>query len=82
MKLRFKRYHRGFGGDEYQEGEIIDYRPWKHEWQGMTEPERVEKGLFIHCYGMGEFDVFREDDVEPLVKKYDIAHDKVVHDRL
>ena len=40
-------------------GDIIDYIPWDHEWQGMIEQERVKDGLFVHCFGHGEFEVLR-----------------------
>ena len=66
MKLKFKRFHRGCYNDEYEKGKIIEYHPWDFEWQGMTEPERVKKGIFVHCYGMGEFDAFKKEDVEPI----------------
>jgi hypothetical protein len=45
-------------------GEIIDYIPWNRSWQGMSEQERVQKGIFVMCYGHGEFDVLTKDDVE------------------
>lgn len=40
-------------------GDIIDYHPWASEWQGMDEPARVAKGIFVLCHGMGEFEVIR-----------------------
>lgn len=41
-------------------GDLIDYYPWDFKWQGMTEPERVEKGIYVICYGHGEFEVLKE----------------------
>ncbi len=40
-------------------GDMVTYHPWPHEWQGMSEPERVAKGIYINCYGQGEFEVLR-----------------------
>jgi hypothetical protein len=65
IKLKFKRDHVSCFNDVYKKGQVIDYRPWSFEWGGMTESERVTKDIFVHCYGMGEFDVFYEDDVTP-----------------
>jgi hypothetical protein len=67
MKLRFLKTVRGCYGVEYPPGQIIQYSPWNHEWQGMTEPVRVAKGIFVECHGMGEFDVFRVGDVEIVI---------------
>lgn len=50
------------GLDNYSIGEEVKYIPWKHKWQGMTEPERVKKGIFVNCYGMGMFSVFRDGE--------------------
>ena len=56
-------------GELYPKGKIFDYSPWNHKWQGMSEKERYEKGIFVHCHGMGEFDVFRlDEDVRELRK--------------
>ena len=38
-------------------GDIIDYKPWPQEWQGMNEEARAAKGIFVICHGMGEFEV-------------------------
>lgn len=45
-------------------GDVIDYTPWPHEFQGLSEPERADEGLFVHCFGHGEFEVLTVDDVE------------------
>ena len=66
MKLEFIKTYRGWGGDIFEKGQIVEYRPWEFEWQEMTEPERVAKGIFVHCYGMGEFDAFRPSEVRPI----------------
>ena len=56
-------------GELYPKGKIFDYIPWNHKWQGMSEKKRVEKGIFVHCHGMGEFSVFRlNEDVRVLRK--------------
>jgi len=44
----------------YLKGEKKKYIPWDFEWRGMTEPERIKKGIFVFCMGMGDFEVFRE----------------------
>ena len=38
-------------------GDIIDYKPWPQEWQGMNEEARAAKGIFVICHGMGELEV-------------------------
>jgi len=64
MKLiKFIKDTKGIYNAFFQKGSAIKYLPWKFEWQGMTEPERVEKGIFVHCHGHGEFDVFTKEDV-------------------
>ena len=45
-----------------KKGELINYDPWEFNWGSMTEPERRKKGLFVHCYGMGEFEVWELGD--------------------
>jgi hypothetical protein len=63
--LRFLRDVRGCYNVIFLKGTTKVYSPWLFEWQGMTEPERVQKGIFVECHGMGEFDVFRiGEDVE------------------
>jgi len=52
----------------YSKGDRKKYSPWSFEWQGMTEPERVKKGIFVSCLGMGEFEVFREGIDVKIVK--------------
>lgn len=42
-----------------EKGDEVIYTPWNFEWQGMTEQERVEKGIFVNCYGHGEFEVYK-----------------------
>ena len=64
MYLKFLKTVRGCYGVEFPVGKIKQYYPWDSVWQGMTEPERVAKGIFVECHGMGEFDVFRDGDVE------------------
>ena len=63
IELKFLRDHRGCYGNIFKFGTIHKYRPWLFEWQGMSEPERVKKGIFVECHGQGEFDVFTKDDV-------------------
>lgn len=58
MKLKMIKDVKGMV--ERVEGEVFDYNPWNFEFQGKTEPQRVSEGLFVHCYGMGEFEVLRE----------------------
>lgn len=57
MQLRFTQPSNEYG--DLKKGDLITYDPWPHTWRGMTEPERVAKGLFIHCGGHGEFEVFK-----------------------
>lgn len=64
MKLRFKKDHVGYYDELFKKGQIREYKPWPRVWQRMTEQERVAKGIFVECYGMGDFNVFRPDDVE------------------
>jgi hypothetical protein len=46
-------------------GDAYEYSPWPHVWQGMTEPERINKGIYVECYGHGEFVVFKlGEDIE------------------
>ena len=59
INLRFIKDTIGSYNDLFEEGTIIPYDKWDYEWQNMTEPERVKKGIFVHCQGMGDFDVFR-----------------------
>ena len=66
MKLLFKKETRGIYYKHWDRGDVISYYPWDGVWQGMTEQERVEKGIFVHCQGQGEFDVFTLDNVIPL----------------
>ena len=40
-------------------GEVVDYIPWFYSWQSMSEDVRVSKGIFVHCYGQGEFEALR-----------------------
>ena len=63
MKLKFIKDRTGCFGRTFIKDSEIEYSSWKHKWQGMTEPQRVKKNIFVFCYGMGEFDVFRADDV-------------------
>ena len=61
IKLRFKR---DIGSNK--KGDEKTYYPWKCNWQGMSEPERVDKGIFVECFGQGEFSVYRPKDVTPI----------------
>ena len=58
IKLRFIKDVQTRYGMEYREGEEIDYHPWHHEWQGMDEETRVSRGIFVHYYERGEFEVY------------------------
>jgi hypothetical protein len=60
MELEFLHETTGIYNTIYQAGERIKYRPWTFEWHGMTEPERVSKGIFVHCYGHGEFEIYHD----------------------
>ena len=61
IKLRFKR---DIGS--HKKGDEKTYYPWGFNWQGMSEPERVDKGIFVECFGQGEFSVYRRQDVTPI----------------
>ncbi len=61
MHLKFIKEKNGIYNKVYAIGETITYCPWDYEWQGMSEKERVSKGIFIHCHGMGEFERFDEN---------------------
>lgn len=51
-------------------GDIFPYNPWNFQWQGIGEKDRVAQGLFIHCYGQGEFEVLRDgQDVKRIEAK-------------
>jgi len=65
IKLKFIKDHCGYWNKIYKTGDVIDYTPWDHEFQGISESDRVKKGIFVHCYGNGDFDVFNADMVEP-----------------
>jgi len=67
ITLIFKRDVQGIYGMKYQKGEEKKYHPWCCEWQGMSEPERVDKGIFVECFGQGEFNVFNRADVTPII---------------
>lgn len=60
VKLKFTKQTEGIYGKVYEIGEIIDYHPWEFDWQGMNEKDRVGKGIYVHCYGHGEFEVYRD----------------------
>ena len=66
MYLQFIRYIGSIYGSVYRIGETIEYKPWPYDWQGMPEPDRVAAGIFVHCHGMGEFEVFTKMDVRPV----------------
>ena len=68
MILEFIKDTKGIYNDIFIKGEIKEYQPWLHSWQGMTEPERVAKGLFVECYGHGEFQVFTKENVKPVIR--------------
>lgn len=63
INLLFIKKHVGLMGTVYLPGKIIEYSPWNFDFQDMKEHERVKKGIFVHCYGMGEFDVFTKKTV-------------------
>lgn len=60
MKIQFLKDTKGIYNTVYQKNDIISYHPWYYEWQGMSEPERINKGIFIHCHGHGEFVMFKK----------------------
>ena len=64
MKLKILKQINYF--KTYNPGEIIEYKPWDYVWQGLTEPERVARGIFVYCFGHGDFIAFKvsEGDVE------------------
>ena len=65
MKLQFIKETQGIYDRVYHIGEVIQYRPWEFEWQGMKEQDRIAQGIFIHCFGMGEFERYDKGiDVE------------------
>lgn len=41
-------------------GDTIVYEPYNKKFQSKTESERVDAGMFVHCYGHGEFEVLKE----------------------
>ena len=65
MKLRAIKNINGIINRKH--GDIFDYAPWLFDWQGMSEPERVRKGIYIHCFGHGEFEVLNEGDTVELI---------------
>jgi hypothetical protein len=67
MKLKFIKTVTGCYNEIYRKDDIIEYSPWNHYWQDMSEQERVSKGIYIHCHGQGEFDVFNSTEVTPVV---------------
>lgn len=60
MNLEFLKNVEGCFNEIHEKGSVIIYKPWDYKWQGMTEQERIPKGIFVHCHGMGEFDLFNE----------------------
>ena len=66
MNIEFIKDTVGIYNVKFSKGTIKKYFPYHSEWQGMTEPERVYKGIFVECHGHGEFDVFRSDVVRPV----------------
>jgi hypothetical protein len=44
----------------FNKGEIIEYNPWKYEYQGESEKNRIAKGVYVFCDGHGEFRVYNE----------------------
>lgn len=38
-------------------GDVVEYQPWPQEWKGMSEPDRVAKGFYVFCHGLGEIEV-------------------------
>lgn len=47
-------------GTLYKKDDVISYTPWFYIWQNQSESERRENGIYIHCYGHGEFAKFIE----------------------
>jgi len=64
MNIKFKKRVIGCYNIVYEKDSVIDYKRWDNNWRGMSEQERVEKGVFAVCYGHGEFDVFDSSQVE------------------
>jgi hypothetical protein len=63
MKLVMIKNKKGIV-DRYM-GDVVEYEPWPHKWQGMGEGERLKNGIFIKCFGHGEFEVLRlREDVD------------------
>jgi hypothetical protein len=58
MKLRFIKDCRVVSG-VHEEGKTVSYSPWDGLWQMMTEPERLQRGIFVHYFGPGDYEVFR-----------------------
>ena len=69
MDIKFIKETAGIYGEVFIKGEVKTYRPWRHEWRGMTEPDRVAKDLFVECHGHGEFNVFTKEDVKRVARK-------------
>ena len=58
--LEFIKDTPGIYGKVYKKGEIIEYIPWNYEFHDMDEVTRIKNGIYVHCYGHGEFDRFEE----------------------
>ena len=37
--------------------DVITYSPWDFKWQGMSETERTRRGIYVTCFGQGEFEI-------------------------
>ena len=42
-------------------GDSIEYEPWDFEWQGISELDRIKMGLYVQCFGQGEFEILVVD---------------------
>lgn len=60
------------GFRKLQKGDEIEYSPWKHKFRGMEEPERVTNGIYVHCFGHGEFEILKSP--EEVKRKLVINH--------
>lgn len=55
------------GITERSMGERVEYHPWEFDWHDMDEPTRVSNGIYVFCYGHGEFEIIRVPDDGRLV---------------
>lgn len=56
-KTIYLKLIRDYGGyNELKCGDIVEYKPFNRVWRGMTEQERVSRGLYVNCGGMNLYE--------------------------